>query len=454
MINTFEVNETNKMIEQENLDVRTITMGISLLDCMDSDIDKVCENIYHKITTKAQNLVSVGEEIEKKFGVPIVNKRISVTPIGFVGSSSCHSTQDFVKIAKALDKAAKATCVNFIGGYTAIVSKGMSPAEKLLIESIPEAMAVTGSVCSSVVVGSTKTGLNMDAIKLCGKIIKDTAELTKEEDSLGCAKLVILCNAPDDNPFMAGAFHGVTEADCIINVGVSGPGVVKKAIEQARGKDFGELCETIKKTAFKITRVGQLVAQEASKKLDVPFGIIDLSLAPTPAVGDSIAEILEEMGLESVGAPGTTAALAILNDQVKKGGVMASSYVGGLSGAFIPVSEDQAMIDAARAGALTLEKLEAMTCVCSVGLDMIAIPGKTTDSTISGIIADEMAIGMINQKTTAVRIIPVIGKDVGEEAVFGGLLGYAPIMKVNEYDCSKFVNRGGRVPAPIHSFKN
>lgn len=454
MINTFEVNETNKMIEQENLDVRTITMGISLLDCMDSDIDKLCENIYRKITTKAQNLVSVGEEIEKKFGVPIVNKRISITPIGFVGSSSCHSTQDFVKIAKALDKAAKATRVNFIGGYTAVVSKGMSPAEKLLIESIPEAMAVTDSVCSSVVVGSTKTGLNMDAIKLCGKIIKDTAELTKEEDSLGCAKLVILCNAPDDNPFMAGAFHGVTEADCIINVGVSGPGVVKKAIEQARGKDFGELCETIKKTAFKITRVGQLVAQEASKKLDVPFGIIDLSLAPTPAVGDSIAEILEEMGLESVGAPGTTAALAILNDQVKKGGVMASSYVGGLSGAFIPVSEDQAMIDAARVGALTLEKLEAMTCVCSVGLDMIAIPGKTTDSTISGIIADEMAIGMINQKTTAVRIIPVIGKDVGEEAVFGGLLGYAPIMKVNEYDCSKFVNRGGRVPAPIHSFKN
>ncbi len=454
MINTFEVNETNKMIEQENLDVRTITMGISLLDCMDSDIDKVCENIFNKITTKAKDLVSVGEEISKKFGVPIVNKRISVTPIGFVGSSSCHSTADFIKIAKALDKAAKATNVNFIGGYTAVVSKGMSPAEKLLIESIPEAMATTSSVCSSVVVGSTKTGLNMDAIKLCGKIIKDTAKLTKDEDSLGCAKLVVLCNAPDDNPFMAGAFHGVTEADCIINVGVSGPGVVKKAIEQARGKDFGELCEIIKKTAFKITRVGQLVAQEASKKLDVPFGIIDLSLAPTPAIGDSIAEILEEMGLESVGAPGTTAALAILNDQVKKGGVMASSYVGGLSGAFIPVSEDQAMIDAARSGALTLEKLEAMTCVCSVGLDMIAIPGKTSSSTISGIIADEMAIGMINQKTTAVRIIPVIGKDVGEEAVFGGLLGYAPIMKVNEYDCSKFVNRGGRIPAPIHSFKN
>ena len=454
MINTFEVNETNKMIEQENLDVRTITMGISLLDCMDSDIDKVCENIFNKITTKAKDLVSVGEEISKKFGVPIVNKRISVTPIGFVGSSSCHSTADFIKIAKALDKAAKVTNVNFIGGYTAVVSKGMSPAEKLLIESIPEAMATTSSVCSSVVVGSTKTGLNMDAIKLCGKIIKDTAKLTKDEDSLGCAKLVVLCNAPDDNPFMAGAFHGVTEADCIINVGVSGPGVVKKAIEQARGKDFGELCEIIKKTAFKITRVGQLVAQEASKKLDVPFGIIDLSLAPTPAIGDSIAEILEEMGLESVGAPGTTAALAILNDQVKKGGVMASSYVGGLSGAFIPVSEDQAMIDAARSGALTLEKLEAMTCVCSVGLDMIAIPGKTSSSTISGIIADEMAIGMINQKTTAVRIIPVIGKDVGEEAVFGGLLGYAPIMKVDKYDCSKFVNRGGRIPAPIHSFKN
>lgn len=454
MINTFEVNETNKMIDQENLDVRTITMGISLLDCMDSNIDVVCENIYNKITTKAKNLVSVGEEISKKYSVPIVNKRISITPIGFVGSSCCKSTADFVKIAKTLDRAAIETKVNFIGGYSAIVSKGMSPAEKLLIESIPEAMATTNFVCSSVNVGSTKTGLNMDAIKLCGEIIKKTAMLTKDNDSIGCAKLVILCNAPDDNPFMAGAFHGVTEADCIINVGVSGPGVVKKALETARGKDFGEMCEVIKKTAFKITRVGQLVAQEASKKLDVPFGIIDLSLAPTPAVGDSIAEILEEMGLEKVGAPGTTAALAILNDQVKKGGVMASSYVGGLSGAFIPVSEDQGMIDAAKCGALTLEKLEAMTCVCSVGLDMIAIPGNTKDSTISGIIADEMAIGMINQKTTAVRIIPVIGKDLGDEAVFGGLLGYAPIMKTNNYDCSDFINRGGRVPAPIHSFKN
>ena len=454
MINIFEVNETNKMIEQENLDVRTITMGISLLDCMDGNLKVVCDNIYNKITTKAKNLVSTGEEISKKFGVPIVNKRISITPIGFVGSSCCKSTSDFVEIAKTLDRAAKTTGVNFIGGYTAIVSKGMSPAERLLIESIPEAMAVTEHVCSSVNVGSTKTGLNMDAIKLCGEIIKQTAEMTKEKDSIGCAKLVILCNAPDDNPFMAGAYHGVTEDDCIINVGVSGPGVVKKAIEQARGKDFGELCEVIKKTAFKITRVGQLVAQEASKKLNVPFGIIDLSLAPTPAVGDSIAEILEEMGLESVGAPGTTAALAILNDQVKKGGVMASSYVGGLSGAFIPVSEDQNMINAARSGALTLEKLEAMTCVCSVGLDMIAIPGKTTPATLSGIIVDEMAIGMINQKTTAVRIIPVIGKDLGDEAVFGGLLGYAPIMKVNEYDCSAFINRGGRIPAPIHSFKN
>lgn len=454
MINIFEVNETNKMIEQENLDVRTITMGISLLDCMDSDVDIVCQNIYNKITSKAKNLVSVGKEIEKKYGIPIVNKRISITPIGFIGSSCCKTTADYVKIAKTLDQAAKATHVNFIGGYSAIVSKGMSPAEELLIKSIPEAMANTEFVCSSVNVGSTKTGLNMDAIKLCGEIIKETANLTKDNDSIGCAKLVVLCNAPDDNPFMAGAFHGVTEADCIINVGVSGPGVVKTAIESARGKDFGELCETIKRTAFKITRVGQLVAQEASKKLNIPFGIIDLSLAPTPAVGDSIAEILEEMGLERVGAPGTTAALAILNDQVKKGGVMASSYVGGLSGAFIPVSEDQGMIDAVKLNALSLEKLEAMTCVCSVGLDMIAIPGKTTEKTIAGIIADEMAIGMINQKTTAVRIIPVIGKDVGDEAVFGGLLGYAPIMKVNEFDCSKFIDRGGRIPAPIHSFKN
>ena len=371
-----------------------------------------------------------------------------------VGSNACKSTDDFVKIAKVLDKCAKEIGVNFIGGYSAIVSKGMTKAEELLIKSIPEAMRVTSNVCSSVNVGSTKTGINMDAVKLMGEIIKETADLTKENDSIGCAKLVVLCNAPDDNPFMAGAFHGVSEADAVINVGVSGPGVVKNAINNAKGKDFGELCEIIKKTAFKITRVGQLVAKEASKKLGIPFGIIDLSLAPTPAIGDSIADCLEGMGLESVGAPGTTAALAILNDQVKKGGVMASSYVGGLSGAFIPVSEDQGMIDAVNRGALTLEKLEAMTCVCSVGLDMIAIPGDVSTTTISGIIADEMAIGMINQKTTAVRIIPVIGKEVGEVVEFGGLLGYAPIMPVNKFECSEFINRGGRIPAPIHSFKN
>ena len=454
MINLFEVTETNKMIEQENLDVRTITLGISLLDCMDHDIDVLCQNIYNKITTVAKDLVATGKQIEMKYGIPIVNKRISVTPIGFIGANACKSTDDFVKIAKTLDECAKKTGVNFIGGYSAIVSKGMTKAEELLIRSIPKAMKVTNNVCSSVNVGSTKTGINMDAVKLMGEIIHDTADLTKENDSIGCAKLVVLCNAPDDNPFMAGAFHGVSEADAVINVGVSGPGVVKNAINKAKGKDFGELCEIIKKTAFKITRVGQLVALEASEKLGIPFGIIDLSLAPTPAIGDSIADCLEGMGLESVGAPGTTAALAILNDQVKKGGVMASSYVGGLSGAFIPVSEDQGMIDAVNRGALTLEKLEAMTCVCSVGLDMIAIPGSTSPATISGIIADEMAIGMINQKTTAVRIIPVIGKDVGEVVEFGGLLGYAPIMPVNKFDCAEFVNRGGRIPAPIHSFKN
>ena len=454
MINLFEVAETNKMIEQENLDVRTITIGISLLDCMDHDIDVLCKNIYNKITTVAKDLVKTGEEIEKKYGIPIVNKRISVTPIGFVGSNACKSTKDFVKIAKTLDRCAAELKVNFIGGYSAIVSKGMTPAERLLIESIPEAMKVTNNVCSSVNVGSTKTGINMDAVRLCGEIVKETAEATKDNDSLGCAKLVVFCNAPDDNPFMAGAFLGVTEGDAVINVGVSGPGVVKKAIEQVRGKGFEELCEMIKKTAFKITRVGQLVAGEASKRMGIPFGIIDLSLAPTPAVGDSVAEILEEIGLERVGAPGTTAALAMLNDQVKKGGVMASSYVGGLSGAFIPVSEDQGMIDAVKLGALNLEKLEAMTCVCSVGLDMIAIPGKTSAATISGIISDEMALGMVNNKTTAVRLIPVIGKDVGETAEFGGLLGYAPIMPVNEFDCSAFINRQGRIPAPIHSFKN
>lgn len=454
MINIFEVNETNKMIEQENLDVRTITMGISLLDCIDSDLDTMNEKIYNKITTKAKDLVATGDEIAAEFGIPVVNKRVSVTPIALVGGVACHSTEDFVSVAKTLDKAAKTIGVNFIGGYSALVSKGMTPAEELLIRSIPQALAVTERVCSSVNVGSTKTGINMDAVKLMGEIVLETAEASKEQDSLGCAKLVVFCNAPDDNPFMAGAFHGVTEADCIINVGVSGPGVVKTALESVRGADFQTLCEMIKRTAFKVTRVGQLVAQEASKRLGVPFGIVDLSLAPTPAIGDSVAEILEEIGLERVGAPGTTAALALLNDQVKKGGVMAAQAVGGLSGAFIPVSEDQGMIDAVHAGSLTLEKLEAMTCVCSVGLDMIAIPGKTSAATISGIIADEMAIGMVNQKTTAVRLIPVIGKDVGDTAEFGGLLGYAPIMPVNEFGCDAFINRKGRIPAPIHSFKN
>ena len=454
MINIFEVNETNKMIEQENLDVRTITMGISLLDCIDSDLDTMNEKIYNKITTKAKDLVATGDEIAAEFGIPVVNKRVSVTPIALVGGAACHSTEDFVSVAKTLDKAAKTIGVNFIGGYSALVSKGMTPAEELLIRSIPQALAVTERVCSSVNVGSTKTGINMDAVKLMGEIVLETAEASKEQDSLGCAKLVVFCNAPDDNPFMAGAFHGVTEADCIINVGVSGPGVVKTALESVRGADFQTLCEMIKRTAFKVTRVGQLVAQEASKRLGVPFGIVDLSLAPTPAIGDSVAEILEEIGLERVGAPGTTAALALLNDQVKKGGVMAAQAVGGLSGAFIPVSEDQGMIDSVNLGALTLEKLETMTCVCSVGLDMIAIPGDTKASTIAGIIADESAIGMINQKTTAVRLIPVIGKGVGETVEFGGLLGYAPIMPVNQFSCNAFVERGGRIPAPIHSFKN
>lgn len=454
MLNIFEVTETNKMIEHDLLDVRTITMGISLFDCIDSDLDKLNQNIYEKIVSYAGNLVSTGESISKDFGIPIVNKRISVTPIALVGASACKTSEDFVSIAKTLDRVAKKVGVNFIGGYSAIVSKGMTLSDKLLIESIPSAMANTDYVCSSVNLASTKAGLNMDAVALMGKIIKQTAFETKDRDSIGCAKLVVFCNAPDDNPFMAGAFHGVTEAEAIINVGVSGPGVVKTAIESARGKDFEVLCEIIKKTAFKITRVGQLVAQEASKRLGIPFGIIDLSLAPTPSVGDSVAEILEEIGLERVGAAGTTAALAMLNDQVKKGGVMASSYVGGLSGAFIPVSEDKGMIDAINLGALTIEKLEAMTCVCSVGLDMIAIPGDTDETTISGIIADEAAIGMVNQKTTAVRLIPVIGKNVGEQVEFGGLLGYAPIIPVNKFSCEKFIKRGGRIPAPIHSFKN
>ena len=455
MINISEVLETNKMILEENLDVRTITMGISLLDCADASLKKTCDNVYAKLMRLAKKLVKTGDEIGREFGVPIVNKRISITPAAIVGSACCRKPADFVKIAKTLDRAAKKLGVNFIGGYSAVVSKGMTPADEMLIRSIPEAMATTERLCSSVNVGSTKTGIDMDAVRLMGEIIKETAERTKDRDSLGCAKLVVLCNAPDDNPFMAGAFPGVTEGDAVINVGVSGPGVVNYVLKNTcRGADFETLCETIKKTAFKITRVGQLVAQEASKRLGVPFGIIDLSLAPTPAVGDSVADILKEIGLEHPGAPGTTAALALLNDQVKKGGVMASSYVGGLSGAFIPVSEDQGMIDAVNAGALTIEKLEAMTCVCSVGLDMIAIPGATSAASISGIIADEAAIGMVNQKTTAVRVIPVAGKKVGETVEFGGLLGHAPIMKVSKFSCEKLISRKGRIPAPIHSFKN
>lgn len=454
MINRFEVLETNEMIEKENLDVRTITLGISLLDCIDSDLKKLNENIYKKITTVAKDLVKTGRDIETEYGIPIVNKRISVTPIALIGGAACKNSDDFVTIADTMDRAAKEVGVNLIGGYSALVSKGMTKADEMLIHSIPKALKKTDRVCSSVNLGSTKTGINMDAVKLMGEILKETAELDKDNDSKICMKLVVFCNAPDDNPFMAGAFHGVTEADAIINVGVSGPGVVKTALQKVRGESFEVLCETIKKTAFKVTRVGQLVAKEASRRLQIPFGIVDLSLAPTPAIGDSVADILCEIGLEYAGAPGTTAALALLNDQVKKGGVMASSYVGGLSGAFIPVSEDQGMIDAVSAGALSIEKLEAMTCVCSVGLDMIAIPGDTKATTISGIIADEMAIGMINQKTTAVRLIPVVGKTVGETVEFGGLFGYAPIMPVNSFSCDAFVNRGGRIPAPIHSFKN
>ena len=454
MINFAEVAETNAMIDRENLDVRTITMGISLLDCADSDLRRFREKIYEKITMSACNLVRTGEEITKEYGIPIVNKHISITPIAIAASGACRCSDDYVTVAKTLDRAAKEVGVNFLGGYSALVSKGMTESDRMLIESIPDALSQTDVVCSSVNVGSTSTGIDMDAVRLMGAVIKRTAERTADRDSFACAKLVVFCNAPDDNPFMAGAFHGVTEADRILNIGVSGPGVVKRALEKVHGESFEVLCETVKKTAFKVTRVGQLVAREASRRLGVPFGIIDLSLAPTPAVGDSVADILCEMGLESAGAPGTTAALALLNDQVKKGGVMASSYVGGLSGAFIPVSEDRGMINAAQIGSLTIEKLEAMTCVCSVGLDMIAIPGDTKETTIAGIIADEMAIGMINHKTTAVRLIPVIGKKVGEMVDFGGLLGYAPIMPVNSFGCDEFVNRRGRIPAPIHSFKN
>ena len=454
MVELSEVIETNEMVSSENLDVRTITMGISLLDCMDPDLDACCAKIYDKITASAKDLVSVGDEIALEIGVPVINKRISITPAAIIGAPCCHSPEDFVKIAETLDNAAHKVGVNFIGGYSSLIQKGMTDADRIFLESIPEALASTENLCCSVSLGSTRTGINMDGVKLMGEKIVRTAELTKDRDSIGCAKLVVFCNPTDDNPFMAGAFHGVTEGERVINVGVSGPGVVRTAISKVRGESFETLCETIKKTAFKVTRVGQLVAKEASARLDVPFGIVDLSLAPTPAVGDSIADIIHEMGIEKCGAPGTTAALAILNDQVKKGGIMASSYVGGLSGAFIPVTEDSSMAEAASIGALSLEKLEAMTCVCSVGLDMIAIPGDTPASTISGIIADEMAIGMINQKTTAVRLIPVIGKKAGDSISLGGLLGEAEIMPVNTFGCADFVNRGGRIPAPVHSFKN
>ena len=454
MININEVFETHDMIEKENLDVRTITIGISLLDCASESVEVTCDKIRAKILKYASKLAKTADDISAEFGVPIVNKRISITPIALVGGSCCKSVDDYLLIARTLDQTAKEVGVNFLGGFSAIVSKGMTASDRLMIESIPEVLDKTERICCSVNVGSTKTGLNMDAVRLMGQIIKKTAKLTADRDSLGCAKLVVLCNAPDDNPFMAGAFHGVTEADAVINVGVSGPGVVKCAVDKVKGQSFEVLCETIKKTAFKITRVGQLVAKEASARLGIPFGIIDLSLAPTPAIGDSVADILKSIGLEQAGAPGTTAALALLNDQVKKGGVMASSYVGGLSGAFIPVSEDQGMIEAAECGALSLEKLEAMTCVCSVGLDMIAIPGSTSAATLSGIIADEAAIGLVNQKTTAVRIIPAEGKAVGDTLYFGGLLGQAPVMPVNKFSCEDFISREGRIPAPIHSFKN
>ena len=452
MINTQDVLETISMIRQENLDIRTITMGISLWDCVSEDTDRLCQRIYDKITKKAEHLVETGAEIEKKYGIPIVNKRVSVTPVSLIGGAA--SPEGYVKIAHTLQRAADTVGINFIGGFSALVQKGMTPGARNMIESIPEALATTRNVCSSVNVASTKAGINMDAIAMMGKAIKRTAYLTREEDSIGCAKLVVFSNVPEDNPFMAGAFCGIGEPDVAINVGVSGPGVVASAIRRAGDCNLSELADVIKKTAFKITRVGQLVASEAARALDVPFGIIDLSLAPTPAVGDSVAYILEEMGLASCGAHGTTAALAMLNDAVKKGGVMASSHVGGLSGAFIPVSEDAGMIAAVERGALSLEKLEAMTAVCSVGLDMIAIPGDTPEEVIDGIIADEIAIGMVNTKTTAVRLIPAYGKKPGDSVSFGGLLGYAPIMDINQYSPSKFIHRGGRIPAPIQSLKN
>ena len=452
MINTRDILETINMIKDENLDIRTITMGISLYDCASDSVDVVCDRIYDKITKKAEHLVSTGCDIEKELGIPIINKRVSVTPISMVGGR--YSPEDYVKIAHTLDRAAQTLGINFIGGYGALVQKGFTVNAANLIESIPQALSETNLVCSSVNVASTKAGINMDAVAKMGQIIKETAYLTRDRQSIGCAKLVVFANVPEDNPFMAGAFHGVGEAECVVSVGVSGPGVVNSAVRRAGACDFTALAEIIKKTAFKITRVGQLVATEASKRLDVPFGIVDLSLAPTPAVGDSVAHILEGMGLEKCGGHGTTAALALLNDAVKKGGVMASSQVGGLSGAFIPVSEDAGMIDAVNAGALSLEKLEAMTAVCSVGLDMIAIPGDTSAETICGIIADEISIGVANTKTTAVRVIPAYGKTVGESVEFGGLLGYAPIMKVSEFSCADFIARGGRIPAPIHSLKN
>ena len=453
MLETRDILETINMIDNEDLDVRTITMGISLLDCADEDIDKACTKVYDKICNYAQNLVKTGEDISKEYGIPIVNKRISVTPIALI-AGACPG-KDPIKFAKTLDRAAKNVGVNFLGGYSALVQKGFGPGDYALIDSIPEALAETDVVCASVNVGSTKAGINMDAVKKMGQIVRKSAEITADRECIGAAKLVVLCNAPEDNPFMAGAFHGVSEPDCVINVGVSGPGVVRAAIAKASDTDrIDQIADLIKKTAFKITRMGQLVAMEASKRLCVPYGIVDLSLAPTPAVGDSVAYILEEMGLEKCGGFGTTATLAMLNDAVKKGGVMASSHVGGLSGAFIPVSEDAGMISAARSGALTLNKLEAMTSVCSVGLDMIIIPGDTTAEVISGIIADEAAIGMVNTKTTACRLIPAIGKKAGEELNFGGLLGGGPIMEVNPYSPKKFIDRGGRIPAPLQALKN